>query len=165
MNHTFILIFPPRQCCRAQKPGKRAFWAKGYEYKGRIAGDARNNRRGEKNAPRGAFHNTADPPIMTLINKGVAMRSMNARVTQPDEVLVRELDGESVLLNLATESYFGLDPVGTRMWFALTTSPSIEAAYVALAAEYEIEPEQLRADLAHFISSLAQAGLIDVSDL
>lgn len=86
------------------------------------------------------------------------------RVTAPDGVLVRELDGESVLLNLNSESYFGLDAVGTRMWAALTASASIEAAYEKLLEEYEVEPEHLRADLATFIERLADAGLIEVSD-
>lgn len=34
-------------------------------------------------------------------------------------ILVRELAGKSVLLNLGSESYFGLDDVSTCMWTAL----------------------------------------------
>lgn len=86
------------------------------------------------------------------------------RITTPEGVLVRELEGESVLLNLASESYFGLDAVGTRMWAALTGSDSIEAAYEKLFAEYEVEPEQLRADLRDFVARLVDAGLIEVRD-
>ena len=90
---------------------------------------------------------------------------LRGRVTAPDGVLVRELEGESVLLNLNSESYFGLDVVGTRMWAVLTASPSIEAAYEILVYEYEVEPENLRADLSTFIEKLAQAGLIEVRDV
>lgn len=86
------------------------------------------------------------------------------RITTPEGVLVRELEGEAVLLNLASESYFGLDAVGTRMWAALTGSDSIEAAYEKLFAEYEVEPEQLRADLRDFVARLVDAGLIEVRD-
>jgi hypothetical protein len=91
-------------------------------------------------------------------------RSMKARVTQPEDVLVRKLDGESVLLNLDREAYYGLDAIGTRMWSALTTAPSIEDAFESLLAEYEVEPETLRTDLTRLVSSLAEAGLIDVDD-
>jgi len=89
---------------------------------------------------------------------------LKGRVTAPEGVLVRELGGESVLLNLDSESYFGLDEVGTRMWAALTSKPSIEAAFEELLAEYEVEPGQLREDLASFVDKLAEAGLIDVRD-
>jgi len=43
------------------------------------------------------------------------MINFSDKITVPDTVLFRELDGESVLLNLKTESYLGLDDVGTRM--------------------------------------------------
>ena len=84
------------------------------------------------------------------------------RISIPDGVMVRELEGEAVLLNLNSESYFGLDDIGTRMWMALTESGSIEMAYEALLAEYEVEPEQLRADLGTFIEKLSEASLVDV---
>jgi len=86
------------------------------------------------------------------------------RISVRPNVLVRELRGESVLLNLDSEAYFGLDDVGTGMWRALTTCPSLEAACVALIAEYEVEPERLRKDLREFVDRLAGAGLIDVHD-
>ena len=44
------------------------------------------------------------------------------RATVPGHVLVRHLDGESVLLNLDTEKYFGLDAMGSRMFVLATTS-------------------------------------------
>ena len=84
------------------------------------------------------------------------------KVTVPDGVLVRDLAGESVLLNLNSESYFGLDEVGTRMWTVLTTSPSIDAAFDALLTKYEVEPMQLRNDLYIFIEKLIDLGLLNV---
>ena len=44
------------------------------------------------------------------------MVSFADRAATPTHVLVRILDRESVLLNLETEQYFGLDETGTRMW-------------------------------------------------
>ena len=90
---------------------------------------------------------------------------LQGRAVAPEGVLVRELGGESVLLNLNTESYFGLDETGTRMWAALTKSASIDAAFETLLTEYEVEPEHLRADLLRFVERLAAAGLIDVRDV
>lgn len=88
---------------------------------------------------------------------------MNSRVETPESVLVRELQGESVLLNLESEAYFGLDDVGTRMWQALTATSSIEAAFEMLLAEFDVEPDRLRSDLTDFVENLTKAGLIRVS--
>lgn len=86
--------------------------------------------------------------------------TFSQHVTAPEDVLVRILDGEAVLLNLDTESYFGLDDVGARMWTLLTKSDSIQAAYDALLEEYDVAPEQLRADLTDLIVRLVNHGLI-----
>jgi hypothetical protein len=86
------------------------------------------------------------------------------RVTVRPDVLVRELRGESVLLDLASESYFGLDEVGTGMWRALTAGGSPEQAFAALLDEYDVAPDRLRAEMAAFVEKLAQAGLVDVRD-
>ena len=56
----------------------------------------------------------------------------------PDDVLISNLQEESVILNLISERYFGLDNIGTRMLSVLSNSESIEAAYETLAAEYDV---------------------------
>ena len=86
------------------------------------------------------------------------------RIAPRPDVLVRELHGESVLLDLRSESYFGLDEVGSRMWEALTTQPTFEAACSDLLEAFEVEPGRLREDLVQFVEELAQAGLVDVCD-
>ena len=88
----------------------------------------------------------------------------SSRVVVPDTVLFRELEGEAVILNLETESYLGLDLVGTRMWNVLTTQPSIEAAYQVLLSEYDVAPESLRADLARLVGEMLEHKLIALKD-
>ena len=90
------------------------------------------------------------------------MVSFADRAATPAHVLVRVLDRESVLLNLETEQYFGLDETGTRMWQLLTDSPSIDAAYQELLAEFDVEPELLRSNLMELLSRLVDSGLLQV---
>ena len=84
------------------------------------------------------------------------------RVRVPDDVLISNLQDESVILNLQSERYFGLDNVGTRMLTALSASSSIEAAYELLLDEYEVDPQLLRQDLTSLIENLAEQGLIAI---
>ncbi len=88
--------------------------------------------------------------------------SFDSRVRIPDDVLVSELDGESVLLNLRSESYFGLDEMGTRIW-KLLKSESIQRVYDALLADYDVDPEMLRVDLSELLDNLVQQGLVEVA--
>ena len=79
------------------------------------------------------------------------MVSFTDRAAAPSHVLVRILDRESVLLNLETEQYFGLDETGTRMWQLVTGSPNIDAAYQELLEEFDVEPELLRSNLTELL--------------
>ena len=91
------------------------------------------------------------------------MVSFSDRVRVPDDVLISRLQEESVILNLDSERYFGLDDVGTRFLSVLTTADSIEAAYQSLAEEYDVDREVLREDLEALIQSLLQQGIIEVA--
>ena len=90
------------------------------------------------------------------------MVSFTERANVPTDVLVRFLDRECVLLNLDTERYFGLDETGTRMWQLVTSAPSIDAAFQELLAEFDVEPELLRANLTELLSRLVENGLLEV---
>jgi len=90
------------------------------------------------------------------------MLAFGDRATVPPHVLVRFLEQESVLLNLETEQYFGLDKTGTRMWQLVTAAPSIDAAYRELLAEFDAEPELLRSDLTELLGRLVDHGLLQV---
>lgn len=86
------------------------------------------------------------------------------RSSVPGHVLVRELQGEAVILNLNDECYVGLDEIATRMWNVMRDAPSLEAAYEQLLGLYEVDADRLRADLAAFVESLARRELIVLSD-
>ena len=91
------------------------------------------------------------------------MVSFMDRVVVPSHVLVRFLDKESVLLNIETERYFGLDETGTRMWQVLTAAPKIEVAYQQLLEEYDVKPELLRENLTDLVIRLVENGLLQVA--
>ncbi len=78
------------------------------------------------------------------------------------DVMIREVGGESVILDLKTERYLGLNAVGTRMWQVLMQSASIQAAYERLLTEYEVAPAQLESDLRELLAGLVENALITI---
>ena len=89
--------------------------------------------------------------------------SFSDRVRIPDAVLISRLQEESVILNLDSERYYGLDDVGTRMLSVLSTSESIEAAYESLRDEYDVDGQVLRQDLLALVENLLQKGVVTVA--
>src|SRR5215467_12299629 len=90
------------------------------------------------------------------------MVSFADRVVVPQHVLVRFMDRESVLLNLETERYFGLDETGTRMWQLVTAAPNIEVAMQQLLEEYDAEPQVLQSNLTELLGRLVENGLLSL---
>jgi Coenzyme PQQ synthesis protein D (PqqD) len=86
--------------------------------------------------------------------------SFDTRATVDPDVMIRNVGDESVILDLKTERYLGLDEVGTRMWTVIVGSSSIQSAYEALVDEYDVEPQRLRADLQDLIKRLTEERLI-----
>ena len=86
--------------------------------------------------------------------------SFSDRVRVADDVLISNLQQESVILNLDSERYYGLDDVGTRFLTVLNTSDSIEAAYEVLRDEYAVDPQSLRHDLFELVEDLVKQGIL-----
>ena len=89
--------------------------------------------------------------------------SFSDRVKVPDDVLISNLQDESVILNLDSERYYGLDSIGTRILSVLSTSDSIEAAYNVLVQEYDVDANVLRQDLLALVENLVDQGLVETN--
>ena len=87
----------------------------------------------------------------------------SSRVTTAPDVMLRIIGDEAVILNLKSELYLGLNPVGTRIWTVLHGAPSIQAAYESLLTEFDVAPEQLRQDMDELLDQLLAQGLIELA--
>jgi hypothetical protein len=87
-------------------------------------------------------------------------RSFHDRAFPAERVLRKDLGDESILLDLSTETYFGLNASGRRLWELLTTRPSIGDAFDAFLAEFDVDEEQLERDLDALIDDLVSRGLL-----
>ena len=88
------------------------------------------------------------------------MKSESRSYRIPEGVFYQELDKESVLLNLATEQYYSLDPVGTRIWQLLAKTESIAATVAIMVTEYGIDDSILQRDVEELVRKLIAKGLL-----
>ena len=82
------------------------------------------------------------------------------RFSISDEVLSQEVNGETVLLDLEGESYFGLNEVGTRIWQLISAEQTVAEVLGTLSDEYDASREQLENDVDELLAKLADAGLV-----
>ena len=82
------------------------------------------------------------------------------RISVSADALFQELEGETVLLNLHNENYYGLDDVGTRVWQLLHEHGDVEPLIATMLTEYDVGEATLRQDVEALIAELLEAGLV-----
>jgi coenzyme PQQ synthesis protein D (PqqD) len=87
---------------------------------------------------------------------------LDAQVKIPEHVVHREFAQETVVLNLETGRYHGLNPVAGRMLVTLQAAPSVREAAAALATEYAHPVAEVERDICAFCDDLAARGLIEL---
>jgi len=86
---------------------------------------------------------------------------MKVRILDND-VVWRELDGEIVVLNLATGNYYGLEGAANDMWRLLSEHGSTEKVVETMARDYDVDAARLTADLDALVQELARRSLVAI---
>ncbi len=78
----------------------------------------------------------------------------------PQQVMSRLVGDETVLLDLSSGIYFGLDGVGRRIWESITEGHNVSEIATTIAAEYEVDESRAQTDVIEFTAELLERGLL-----
>lgn len=76
------------------------------------------------------------------------------------DIVFKEIDGEAVLLDLEQGTYFGLDPIGTRVWQTLVEHGCARPVVAPLLEEFDVTPDTLESDIVKLLGELRTNDLI-----
>ncbi len=85
---------------------------------------------------------------------------LETRLSVPTQVMSRLVGDETVLLDLESGLYFGLDGVGKRIWESIGEGRTLGEAAAIIVAEYEVGAAQAEADVIDFTRNLVARGLL-----
>lgn len=94
-----------------------------------------------------------------------SMLSAQTTVVKAQYLVSSNLAGEEVILHLDLGVYYGLDPVGARIWALLEQPRTIEEICATICAEFAVTPTRCATDSQQFLTQLADAHLIEVSNV
>ena len=80
-----------------------------------------------------------------------------------EDVVWREFGSEVLMLDLASQHYFGLSGTGSEMWQLIAQHGSSDPVIDSLLAKYDVEPASLKADFEKFVNELVAKGMLRVS--
>lgn len=82
------------------------------------------------------------------------------KLTIPGTVMARQVGDELVILDLASGTYFGLDPLGTHIWQMIAQGRTLPEICDGITREYQVERADFERDLAALIADLDSHGLV-----
>ena len=84
--------------------------------------------------------------------------------TVSSEAICQKVSGEMVILDLNSESYFGLNETGCRIWQLLEADYTKPDILQTLTDEFEVSKQELETDLQALLEALESAGLIQQAE-
>jgi hypothetical protein len=91
-----------------------------------------------------------------------ASLSVHSIVIAAPEQVSCPLGDESAILNLKNTVYYGLNPVGARVWSLLQRPRKISELRDALLEEYEVDADSCERDLLELLQKMRTEGLIEI---
>jgi hypothetical protein len=86
------------------------------------------------------------------------------KIRLPKEVVWTKLGDEVAILNSETGTYFGLDPIGSRIWCLMAEGVAIDEVVSTLLSEYQVDEQRVRDDLRELIEQLSARSLVKISN-
>lgn len=98
----------------------------------------------------------------------MAKKKQDNRLFEDDDILVRnndqflftEVDGESVVMNVDTGHYFGMNSVSTDIWHMLESDLSYNEMIKRILNTYDVDEETCRKDTRPAIARMILAKLL-----
>lgn len=91
------------------------------------------------------------------------LTQLSTVVAAPNQVS-SELAGESVILNVKTGRYYGLNAVGVSIWDKIQSPKTLQELCDALIAEYDVAPDHCKVEIHELLQDMIAAELIQVSE-
>jgi hypothetical protein len=91
-----------------------------------------------------------------------AVLSGGSRIVLSKDQVSCDLAGEAAIVNLKNGVYYGLDPVGARIWNLMREPLTFAQILDSLLHDYAIDRLTLESDLRLFVNQLAEQGLVEI---
>ena len=88
--------------------------------------------------------------------------NLSDKVTISTQVMARVVGDETVILDLANGTYYGLDPVGARIWQMMSEGQMLVQICEVMLSEYDVTRENIERDVAALGQTLLDKNLVSI---
>ena len=88
--------------------------------------------------------------------------SAESIVQQIEDIVASDIDDEKVMMSVEKGRYYGLDPVGSRVWELIEKPIRVSELIDKLLPKYDVDRETCERDVLAFLEELHQDGILQV---
>ena len=96
---------------------------------------------------------------MTTTTKTVSLDNI---ITQADDLVSTEIDGEVVLMSIENGDYYGFEKILSRIWEIIETPTAVSDLIGQLMQEYDVEHAECKLDVTNILYEMLAENLISV---
>jgi hypothetical protein len=85
-------------------------------------------------------------------------------VRRATDQIACDMGGETVILDLKSGTYYGLDVLGARIWTLIEQPASVSSIRDAIVSDYEVDDATCERDILTFLKQMQEAGLVEIAN-
>lgn len=89
---------------------------------------------------------------------------LHSVIKRAEDLVSCDLEGETALMSVEKGKYYGIDPIGSRIWALIEQARLVSDLCALLLEEFEVELSQCERDVLAFLSELAKDNLVIIVD-
>jgi|GEM_PF-178386 hypothetical protein len=86
--------------------------------------------------------------------------TLNTLVQRNPGLVSSRIDGDTVMMSIDNGEYYGLNPIGTKIWEIIETPVAVSQLISRLLGEFDVSPEECQADTMEFLNQLYAKNLL-----
>ena len=87
---------------------------------------------------------------------------MDSKIVRDNEIIFSDMDGETVMMSVERGEYYGINPIGSRIWGLLESPKKVSELGDVLQPDYDVTPEQCARDVLLFLNQMLEKGIIKI---
>ena len=88
--------------------------------------------------------------------------SLDTTIVRTEKVVTADMGNEIVMMSLEKSSYYGLDPIGSKIWDRMETPIRVSDLCQGLLGDFDVEQEQCETDVLVFLNELYENDIIRI---
>ena len=92
--------------------------------------------------------------------KEQTMIKLETTILRNPELLASNIDDEVVMMSIENSAYYGLDPIGSKIWDLITEPIQVSDLCARLLERFEVSEQECQQDVLKFLNQMLKENIL-----